>query len=149
MNKLHFFSIILVLGIFNWFVVKQKILEPKVHVPQVEIAGKTIQIELADTEKEREQGLSGHNPLLDNEGMFFIFEKPEIYPFWMKDMLFPIDIIWINQDFKVNYIEKNALPESYPKSFSPNDPALYVLEVNAGFSEKNNLKIGETVKFIR
>ncbi len=78
--------------------------------------------------------------------MLFVFDKPDIYSFWMKDMLFPIDMIWISEDGKVVYIERDARPESYPNSFIPDAPAKYVLEVNAGFSEKNNLKVGDKVE---
>ena len=68
----------------------------------------------------------------------------------MKDMNFSIDMIWISENMKVVYIKKNARPESYPESYGPegNDkPAKYILEINSGFSEKNNLKIGDSVLF--
>src|SRR3989304_6446445 len=68
---------------------------------QVVIAGTTINVEIAQTEAEREQGLSGHKPLADDEGMLFIFDKPGYHGFWMKDMLFSIDIIWISADKKI------------------------------------------------
>ncbi len=121
--------------------------EQKVNISQVEIAGKNIKVELANTDTTRELGLSGHKPLADDEGMLFIFDKPGIYPFWMKDMLFPIDIVWISSSFKVIYVGKNLQPSSYPQTFGPNENSMYVLEVNSNFSEKNNLKIGDEVKF--
>lgn len=112
----------------------------------VRIAGKDVLVVLADTASKREQGLSGRQKLASGEGMLFVFEKPDIYSFWMKDMLFPIDIVWIDDQYGVVYIQKNADPRSYPDTFLPTLPAQYVLEVNAGFSEKNNLKVGDKVE---
>jgi uncharacterized membrane protein (UPF0127 family) len=63
-------------------------------------------------------------------------------------MNFPIDIIWIDEDLRVNFIKKNALPSSYPEAFSPDGNSLYVLEVNSQFLDKNNLKEGDKVKFL-
>jgi len=125
---------------------KQEAVLPKAMIPQVEIAGKTIKVEIADTDAKRELGLSGHKVLSDDEGMIFIFDKMSKYAFWMKDMLYPLDLVWINSDMKVVYIKKNAQPDSYPEVFGGDDNAQYVLEVNTGFSDKNNLKIGDTVK---
>jgi hypothetical protein len=113
----------------------------------VDIAGQRVQVEVARTEAEKNRGLSGRASLEENEGMLFVFENPGIYPFWMKDMNFPIDIIWIAQDLQVVYIQKDAAPESYPASFDPGVDAKYVLEVVSGFSEKNNLKVGDRALF--
>jgi uncharacterized membrane protein (UPF0127 family) len=66
----------------------------------------------------------------------------------MKNMNFPIDIIWIGEDLRVVYIKKDAKPESYPEAFTPNQDAKYVLEVFSSFSEKNNLKVGDRVEFL-
>jgi hypothetical protein len=63
-------------------------------------------------------------------------------------MNFPIDMIWIDENLKVVYIQKSAEPSSYPNSFTPNTNARYVLEVVSGFSENNNLKIGDTIQFL-
>jgi uncharacterized membrane protein (UPF0127 family) len=80
--------------------------------------------------------------------MLFVFDKPSIYPFWMKDMNFPIDMIWIGENDEVVYIEKNAQPDSYPETFVSSQNAKYVLEVISSFSEKNNLKVGDRVEFL-
>ena len=114
---------------------------------QVVIAGTTINVEIAQTEAEREQGLSGNKPLADDEGMLFIFDKPGYHGFWMKDMLFSIDIIWISADKKIVHIETNLSPDTYPKSFSPFEPAQYVLEVNAGTATENVWTPGVQVEF--
>ncbi len=104
-------------------------------------------VRVASKEASREIGLSNSLPLHSNQGMLFIFNSADNYGFWMKDMIFPIDIIWIGENKKIVYIEKNVLPESYPKNFSPNVKAMYVLEVLSGFSEKHNIKIGDEVFF--
>ena len=127
---------------------------PKNIVPEntqyVSIAGQKIKVELALTPKEHSQGLSGKTSLKENEGMLFIFEKLGQYSFWMKDMNFPIDMIWIGENKEIIYIKKDARPESYPETFGPSsddNKAKYVLEVSAGFSDKNNLKIGDIIGF--
>ncbi|MSU45346.1 MAG: DUF192 domain-containing protein, partial [Candidatus Zambryskibacteria bacterium] len=82
-------------------------------------------------------------------GMLFVFEKEGKYVFWMKDMLFPIDIIWIDKNFTVNHIETDLSRETYPKFFYPKDNILYVLEVLAGQASSSKINIGDTVKFIK
>ena len=116
----------------------------------VQLAGKEIAVDIARTDEQREQGLSGRIELKEDEGMLFVFEKGGKHPFWMKDMNFGIDIIWISEDKKVIYIKKNALPESYPEIYGLDasmENAKYVLEVVSGFSDKNNLKEGDSVDF--
>lgn len=113
----------------------------------VTIGGTTIFVTIADTAALREQGLSGHPGLKSDEGMLFLFEHAGQYPFWMKGMLFPIDIIWISTDWKIVTIAKAITPETYPEAFFPEDPAQYVLEVPAGFSTQHNLSVGMPVFF--
>src|SRR3989344_4795926 len=86
--------------------------------------------------------------LAENEGMLFIFAESRQHPFWMKDMKFPIDIIWLNENMSIVYIKKDARPESYPKIYSPDKDSKYVLEVVSGFAEKHALKIGDKIEFI-
>jgi len=117
------------------------------NIGYIKIAGKNIKVELADTREELIQGLSGRPRLGSGEGMLFIFENPGKYPFWMKAMNFSVDMIWINESMKVVYIAKDVSPDSFPKMYGPKEDAKYVLEVLAGFSEKNNLKEGDTVEF--
>jgi hypothetical protein len=113
------------------------------------INGVTLKVDLATTSKEQEQGLSGRVGLKEDEGMLFIFDKPAPYAFWMKDMNFPIDMIWFGEDMHVVYIKRNATPESFPETFTPNQNAKYVLEVVSGFSDKNNIKDGDTFELIK
>ena len=111
------------------------------------IAGVGVAIAIADTPLEREQGLSGTTGLSDSEGMFFIFDRDDQHSFWMKDMAYAIDIIWISAAKKVVYIEKGVAPDTFPHAFTPPTPARYVLEVPAGFSETHRVQVGSEVVF--
>ncbi len=127
------------------------------NIKYVKIAGRSIRVDLALTNIARERGLSGREKLDDEEGMLFIFDRSDNYRFWMKDMNFPIDIVWLasssgedNENIKVIYIKKDVQPESYPKTYGPDissSNVRYVLEVVSGFSDKNNLKEGDSVEF--
>lgn len=115
--------------------------------PMIRIGSINIPVEVAETETAREKGLSGRPSLDKDKGMLFIFSKPDFYQFWMPDMNFPIDIIWIN-DGKVVGITPNVSNDFDPKNpriYSPPQPAQYVLEVSAGFSTEKNIKIGDAV----
>ncbi len=116
---------------------------------RVTVAGRTYEVEVAETKYFLEKGLSGHAPLKSNQGMFFVFEKADNYGFWMKDMTFTIDIIWIGPNFRVTHVEKSVSPNTYPKIFYPEAPSMYVLEIAGGQSEQINLKNGDLVKFER
>ena len=113
----------------------------------VHIGTATIRVAVVDTPAAREQGLGGVTGLLPNEGMLFVFQKDSRYAFWMKDMTFSIDMVWIGSDKRIVYIAKNVSPDTYPKPFVPTSPARYVLELPAGFADSHNLKIGESVSF--
>lgn len=125
------------------------------NIKYVKIAGQSIRVDLALTDAAKEQGLSGRNNLKENEGMLFVFDHLDKYPFWMKDMKFPIDIIWLapsksgdREDMEIIYIKKNAQPNSYPETYGSEKDAQYVLEIVSGFSEKNNLKEGDKIEFM-
>ena len=80
--------------------------------------------------------------------MLFIFPTPAPRAFWMKDMRFALDIIWIGSDLRVVDITENALPESYPATFSPRAPAQFVLEVPAGLVPRYRIRPGMEVGFL-
>jgi len=126
------------------------------NIKYVEIGGQKIKVDLALTEAEQTQGLSGRQSLSPDTGMLFVFNKPGYYPFWMPDMNFPIDMIWLAPSkggdaskVKVDYVEKNATPESYPAIFGPKDDnAVYVLEIQSGFANNTHLQIGDSVQLL-
>ncbi len=105
----------------------------------------TVSAEIVDTVASRAQGLSGRASLGESEGMLFVFPVDDVHGFWMKDMNFAIDMIWIDAGKKVVHIAANATPESYPASFVPASAARYVLEVPAGWAARNNVSVGSTL----
>ena len=105
----------------------------------------SVTAEVSDTEVLRVRGLSGRISLKEGEGMWFDFWSDGYHSFWMKEMNFPIDILWLNKDSEVVYIKENATPESYPETFIPSSPDRFVLEVPAGFVKKYEVILGEKV----
>lgn len=95
-------------------------------------------IEIADTPELRALGLSGRDALPGGEGVLFVFDHPDLWGFWMKDMKFSIDIVWMDENFSIVHVERAVSPLTYPKIFYPTAKARYVLEVNAGESAKLN-----------
>jgi hypothetical protein len=110
------------------------------------IKNTSVRAELAWTPEQRAQGLSGRQSLPAGQGMLFVFPQPETPGFWMKDMNFSIDIIWITAENVVAGVTENLTPESYPKMFYPPSPILYVLEVSAGFVKQHNIQKGDEVQ---
>lgn len=104
-------------------------------------------IQKVSTEAERSKGLSGKKCIPEDQAMLFVFDKPDTYGFWMKDMNFSIDIIWLDADKEVVFIQNNATPESYPHIFKPKDKSLYVLEVASGMADSLNITIGTQLNF--
>ena len=119
----------------------------------VEIQDAEFEVEVADTRRERERGLSGRKALQTETGMIFIQYKEEAWAFWMKDMRFPIDIIWIGAGCQVVDVHEHLpIPEAWAADedlpvYSPRNPALYVLEVNAGDTDRFEIGIESKVKF--
>src|SRR3989344_5449421 len=142
------FVLVMVFFTIGIFLINQPSKNLKItEIKYIKIANASIKFEIASTPETLAQGLSGRNELKEDEGMLFVFEKSGKYSFWMKDMKFPIDIIWIGEDLYVLYIKKDTRPESYPETFGPDKNSKYVLEVVSGFAEKNNLKEGDEVEF--
>ena len=106
-----------------------------------------ITIEVVNTEADRERGLGGRTSLPPNHGMFFVFNHDDRHSFWMKDMRFAIDILWLDQNLVVVDIKRDATPESYPASFPSGAPARYVLELPAGFSRDYGIAVGDRLHF--
>ena len=111
----------------------------------IKIGDAVIKVDIAKTPKERQKGLSGRNKLNDGEGMLFVYDISGIYTFWMPDMNFALDIVWIDADMKVVYIKENAMPENYPEKYTPFKLAKYVLEVPSGYTKKMNIQVSDEV----
>ena len=111
--------------------------------------GTTIEVSVADTASSRARGLSGTDSLPWGTGKLFIFDTPDRYSFWMKDMRYPLDIVWIDSTWRVVDITYNVAPESYPTTFSPSIPVQYVLELNTGDEVTKSLSVGTELTFAR
>jgi len=117
---------------------------------QVKIGSGVYSVQIADTELSREQGLSGVETLASNGGMLFVFDESSIAGsgIWMKDMKIPLDIVWLGDDKKVVHIVTNASPDlGTSKTFTPTQPAKYVLELPAGTVKNASVKIGTEAEF--
>jgi hypothetical protein len=106
-----------------------------------------IEVQLADTVDLHTLGLSGRDGLSKKSGLLFVFKRDDYYPFWMKDMSFAIDIIWLNADKKIVHIESGVKPDTYPQTFSSPELARYVLELAGGVVKEYKLEKGDTVDF--
>lgn len=115
---------------------------------QVRIGSGVYSLWLADNDITRVQGLSEVEKLHLNGGLLMAFDTNGTHGIWMKDMNFPLDIIWLNSEKKVVYIVMNAPPED-PSStvYTPKDPARYVLELPAGSVKKAGIKTGDIATF--
>lgn len=104
-------------------------------------------IEVAKTQTEQERGLMGRDHLDKDKGMLFIFEKEGNHPFWMKDTLIPLDIVWINQNKEIVFIAENTQPcgKGECPPIDPKQNAMYALEINGGLSNQIGLKVGDEV----
>jgi uncharacterized membrane protein (UPF0127 family) len=105
------------------------------------------EVELAITPEERNRGLMFRESLERNKGMLFIFEKEGEYPFWMRNTLIPLDMIWISEEGEVVFIEENAEPcsDSFCPGINPEKNAKYVLEINGGISNNIGLEVGDNI----
>ena len=106
-------------------------------------------MEVVRKEPERLRGLQFRKSLCDHCGMLFVFPHSQIYSFWMKDTLIPLDMIWMDYARRVVYIEKNVPPcraDPCP-AYTPTEKAVYVLEINAGSADRWGLRVGDTAAF--
>lgn len=112
----------------------------------VQIGGRSVTVSIASTPEARARGLGGRASLAGDEGMLFVFDSDAKYRFWMKDMRFPIDILWLSSDGNVVDMRENVFPETYPEVFTPVAPARYVLELPAGLAKAYSVKVGDIVR---
>lgn len=109
-----------------------------------------VAVEVAADDATREQGLMFRDQLAPNRGMIFLFPQSGEYPFWMKNTLIPLDMIWIDEGKKIVHVSSNVPPcKADPcPSYPPNANAKYVLEVAAGVAAKHGLKKGDVLRFV-
>jgi len=97
---------------------------------------------LADTPEKLQKGLSSRELISAKQGMLFNFGEADRHGIWMKDMLFSIDIMWFDENFKAVKVLSNVSPDTFPQVFEPDVQSLYVLEMRAGFVERYNVDVG-------
>ncbi len=102
--------------------------------------------EVADSPFERQQGLSGRQPLPLSDALLFVFDEPGKHCIWMKDMQFNIDILWFDNQKRLVYEKRYISPDTFPQSFCPDDDTLYVVEMTAGAADNNQIKLGDKLE---
>ena len=151
LRKTIFISINVTLCIIQLFIFNLSFAEEIVysHAIVTTSSGERIPVEVADTHKKRSLGLGKRTSLKKGWGMLFVFEKRKPHRFWMKDMQFPLDIIWLNNNRIVHIIHDakpaNSLGE--PEVMTSPVPVNFVLEIAAGRATKLRLKKGQRMKF--
>jgi uncharacterized membrane protein (UPF0127 family) len=118
---------------------------PRIVLPD----GFVVEVEVANNDELRAQGLMYRDRLPSGKGMIFFFPTDGVYPFWMKNTLIPLDMIWIDSAHKVAHVKSNVPPckvDPCP-SYDPEVPARYVLELAGGEAAKHGLKAGDPLRF--
>lgn len=155
-NKPHLTSrivvgiiLVVLLTTLFWLVIlgQQKLQEHKPCLRKLNSSECIVRLDFALDQASQEKGLGNRNSLPNNEGMMFVFESEGDRCFWMKDMKFNLDILWLNKEKKIVHIEPKVSPSSYPTSFCPSSPAQYVLEINADRAQKLGLSEGQQLSF--
>lgn len=136
-------GVILVVGITFLLVFLPMLMRPET---KLWLGDGIFRIDVASTQVARKNGLSGKTELAADKALLMIFPGEDKWGIWMKDMNFPIDVVWLNKDKKVISIVKNFTPDDaitrYPKS-----PALYVVELPAGTTTAKSIAIGRVAIF--
>lgn len=105
-----------------------------------------IDIEVADNDQLRARGLMYRRSLPENGGMLFTQNREEIQSFWMKNTYIPLDILFVNANKEIVTIHSNTTPLK-EWNYASTQPALYVVEVNAGFSNRHGISTGDRIEF--
>ncbi|MBI5122742.1 DUF192 domain-containing protein [Candidatus Roizmanbacteria bacterium] len=146
MNKLLFLFIILFIlfGAFIFYQFGNKTSSKMKTTSQITINKNVFDVEIVKSDKDKQIGLTKYPSIATNQGMLFIFDQPGFYSFWMKNMKFPIDLIFIHND-TVDFIVENAAPskDDNPPSYTPDSSSDKVLEINSGLIKKYNIKKGD------
>lgn len=112
-------------------------------IEAIKLGSVLVNVEVADTDAARSQGLSDRTSLADGNGMLFVFGPPQTPGFWMKDMNFSLDMVWVGVDNSIIKIDKNVAASTYPAVFYPPKIVKVVIELPAGFTDANTIKVGE------
>lgn len=142
--KIFLSGFFLLIALFLAYVSALYFIRPKTEFYEIRVGPAVISAELAKTPLQKSQGLSRRQSLQPNQGILFVYDYYLIPGFWMKEMNFPIDIIWIKDDLVVD-LSENLPPEGIePENiYKPSAPINYVLEVPAGYVGTKNIKVGD------
>ncbi len=112
----------------------------------MKIGDTLVEASVARTWPERIKGLSGTPALPGGVVKLFVFETPGYHSIWMKDMNYAIDILWVDEALKIVHIAEHVSPDSFPETFTPKLPAVYVIETVAGFVDQHGIRLGALVE---
>ena len=145
----HITWIIAVVGVVLICLVATKLIMHEMRPRMMVVAGSAVyDAEIVNTEAARQKGLSGRSSIAVSEAMLFEFESDGLWSIWMKDMKFPIDIVWIDNAQRVVHIERNIKPDAVPHTqYAPPKPARFVLELASGQAQYANIRVGSVVQF--
>jgi uncharacterized protein len=146
MNKLVPILLILVVCLSSWWFYKN--LQIKEGWIKIKVGKETVKVQVRDTMEGRRQGLSGYEKLEIDEGMLFVFPKAFRYGFWMKEMKFDLDFVFIKDNKVIEVIEEVPAPKEgeQPVKIQPKQEVNMVLEVNSGWVKKTKIKVGDRVE---
>jgi uncharacterized membrane protein (UPF0127 family) len=112
---------------------------------RLNISGQSLKVQVVRTPADLSKGLGGKSCISADQAMLFEFNRPGKYSFWMKDMNFPIDIVWLDADRKVTQVKAWVAPETFPDSFGNKRPAQFVLELKAGQASRLDIEQGNHI----
>jgi len=115
------------------------------HRTYVHIGSRSYVAEVAATPAAQEQGLSNRTSFSSRQAMLFSYDRPQQLCFWMKDMYFSLDMIWLDSDHRVVKLQQNVSPKTYPQAFCA--LGQYVIEVRAGQVAANGVRVGQKIDF--
>jgi len=128
-------------------IITSALAQQKLPVKKLTVRMYVIQAEVAATEAQRATGLMNRKTMGQNEGMLFIFDRPSGYCMWMKNTLIPLSVAFINSDGIILNIEE--MPPQTEKNHCAMKPALYALEMNAGWFKRKNIKPGTKIELMQ
>jgi len=145
-KKLIILAFVLIILVIFWLIQKD-IFFGKNQENEIQINGQKILVEVSQTPNARQKGLSGRENICENCGMLFIFETPQKYTFWMKEMRFNLDMIWIYDNQVLKIVKNIPFAKGVGEVIDPQIVVDKVLEINAGKSDEWGIKEGDEVIF--
>ncbi|HSW89603.1 MAG TPA: DUF192 domain-containing protein [Patescibacteria group bacterium] len=127
---------------------KFQIPNTKSNLKKISIGSNSLSVEVVSTSEQLSKGL-GDRDKLDSDGMLFVLPQRQMATFWMKDMLFALDFVWIDSgrvvDLTVNVPAQPGIADQFLRVYSPKSPVTHVLEMNAGEVAKRHIQVGDRV----